>query len=200
MRCSSCSHFFYDKYLIHQNKLDLMRDYEFIFDRFSSPLLTRLSPYIMQYFRVYIQRHEELTTQCCDEIWKCDHKKIKQKKMLMKIQSCVYDGGSKSWDQQPSKSQMDFYVSFHNLMFQFLAKKKNRENLFYHQEKVFAQHWSKMRWREKEASWKFSSCFFLFPYGVLLKSSLKSFLSCCWKIIDKINWQYKFNLCQQQRI
>jgi hypothetical protein len=44
--------------------------------------------------------------------------------MLMKIQSCVYDGGSKSWDQQPSKSQMDFYVSFHNLMFQFLAKKK----------------------------------------------------------------------------
>jgi hypothetical protein len=88
--------FFYDKYLIHQNKLDLMRDYEFIFDRFSPPLLTRLSPYIMQYFRVYIQRHEELTTQCCDEIWKCDHKKIKQKKMLMKIQSCVYDGGSKS--------------------------------------------------------------------------------------------------------
>lgn len=35
--------------LIHQNKLDLMRDYEFIFDRFSPPLVHPISCNILEY-------------------------------------------------------------------------------------------------------------------------------------------------------
>lgn len=126
--------------------------------------------------------------------------KNKAEKNVYEIsKSCVWwwEKREKSSDQQPSKSQMDFYVPFHNLMFQFLAKKSLL--LSAEKNKVFAQHWTTttMRWREEEAKESFLRCFFLFPYGVSLKSSLESFLSCCWKIIDKINWQYKFNLCRQ---
>lgn len=90
----------------------------------------------------------------------------------------------RSLDQQPRKSQMDFYVSFHNLMFQFSGKKIS----FYRQRK-------KEKFNstldvddddndDDEEVKKVSSCFFLFPHGVLFKKQLGKFLFCSFQLVD----------------
>lgn len=97
--------------------------------------------------------------------------------MLMKIQSCVYDKKErereKSWDQQPSKSQMDFYVSFHNLMFQFLAKK----NLLSSGKSFRSTLDDKdAKWREKEMKESFLHVSFYFLMVFYWKAAWKVFL------------------------
>lgn len=126
-----------------------------------------LSPYIMQYFRVYIQRHEELTTQCCDEIWKCDHKKIKQKKCLWKFKVvCMMKWEGKSWDQQPSQVSNGFL----RFISQFNVSIPCKKDFFYHQEKVFRSTLDEdAMTREKEAKESFFMFLFISLWGSIEK-------------------------------
>lgn len=90
-------------------------------------------------------------------------------------------------DQQPSKSQMDFYVSFHNLMFQFNTVFFSVS--FYHEKESFfntGRRQRRMITTKSMRKWrKFSSCFSFFYFLMVFhaKSSLESF---CWDIYEKI--------------